>query len=130
MLADIGGLNDILIYIGGQLIYIITCILGNGVNRFLIYNIFRTDGPNQERTEYSKKSRNGMIQHIRKRVPLRVRICKWLMPCSKDTDQLQAKAEDLILKELDLVRFIKRQKMYEIALKVLFSKTERFLIRN
>ena len=71
-----------------------------------------------------------MLNHIRKRVPLKVRICKWIIPSPDLTNQLQEKAEDLISKELDLVRFIRRQKMYEIALKVLFSKSELFLIRN
>ena len=36
----------------------------------------------------------------------------------------------MIYKELDLIRFIKRQKMYEIAMKLLFTKSDLFLIRN
>ena len=34
-----------------------------------------------------------------------------------DRDKLEKRVEDLIYKELDIVRFIRRQKMYEIAMK-------------
>ena len=38
------------------------------------------------------------------------------------------KAESLISKELDLVKFIKQQKYFKTAMKVLFSRLERTII--
>ena len=38
--------------------------------------------------------------------------------------------ESRIGQELDIIRFIRRQKMYEIAMKSLFTRIELFLIKN
>ena len=73
-LGDVGGLNDMLFLLGGQIFAFISYFVGSGLNRYLIYNIFMTEEPKHKR---SKLYSNDVMEHINKRVPLRVRICKW-----------------------------------------------------
>ena len=44
--------------------------------------------------------------------------------------QLMKRGEAHVGKELDIIRFIRRQKMYEIAMKNLFTRVDLFLIKN
>ena len=71
-----------------------------------------------------------MMKELNSRETLRLRICKHCRLTNKAVDKLEEYATELISKELDIVRFIRRQKMYEIAMKLLFTKTEQFLIHN
>ena len=43
---------------------------------------------------------------------------------------MEEKGQDLIYQELDIVHFIRKQKMYDIAMRLLFSKTELYLIKR
>ena len=42
-LGDVGGLYDMLILIGGQIVALIQLVIGSGLNRFLIRNLFQVD---------------------------------------------------------------------------------------
>ena len=43
---------------------------------------------------------------------------------------MEERGESLIYQELDIVHFIRKQKMYDIAMRLLFSKTELYLIKH
>ena len=43
LLGDVGGLYDMLILIGGQLVAIIQLIVGSGLNRYLVRNLFTVE---------------------------------------------------------------------------------------
>jgi len=60
----------------------------------------------------------------------KTRTCNWVCMLKRNRVSLQSKAAKLFEKELDVVRFIRRQKMYEVAMKTLFTKGEQYLIRN
>ena len=111
LLADVGGLSDILFQIGGMLLSSITFLTGSGLNRLLISSIFKTNvrkGPKKNGTASKKDfSSDGMKETIKSRVPLRVGCCKWWNCCDR-TIRYQEKAEGLISKEIDIVRFIRR----------------------
>ena len=77
-LGDVGGLNDMLFLVGAQISGCISFLAGSGLNRLLVYNIFKTDGPDHGHAELSD---NVIMNHVRKRVPLKIRLCKWLAPC-------------------------------------------------
>ena len=57
---------------------------------------------------------------------------KWLSVCLRDKKSLIMKkqGQDIIARETDIVRFIRRQLMYGIALKSLFTRVELFLMKN
>ena len=138
-----------LFQIGGFILSIISFITGSGLNRLLIFSLFKTVDPERKKKSRRKQSRRQsfageresvpkqqntneqILDQIKSRVPFKIRFFDWLCPEEdRKMSKMKQKAEDSIYKELDFIRFVKRQKMYEIAMKVLFSKIELFLIRN
>ena len=72
-----------------------------------------------------------MENEIARRIPARFHLCRCL--CSwKDSigDRLFTVAEDRISREIDIVSFIRQQMIDDIVRRLLFTRMERYLIRN
>ena len=66
----------------------------------------------------------------RKRTNWRPCLIPWAFTKDKKEDRLMRQGTDRITKEFDVIRYIKRQMVLDVALKALFTKTDRYLMRN
>ena len=124
-LGDVGGLHDMLKLLGEFLMTIITMISGSGLERYLIANLFKVD---PKKTE---KQVNYESNQIARRKPARFSLCNCL--CSwRDSvgERLLGVAEERISRELDIVTFLRHQMIDDVARRLLFTRMERYLIRN
>ena len=78
----------------------------------------------------SKGADSNPIKEIRDRKPV---VAGWSLSCLLSRTKrykLMQKGIERIEKEQDFVNFVKKSIMIDAALKVIFSKTERFLLKN
>ena len=125
-LGDVGGLFSILVDFGKILISIPVFILGTGANKFLTENLFKQSEDHSKTTLDDKP-----LEAISARQPVHLNASSSIWGCRNSRyKRLTNAADDCISKELDIVTFLKKQMMQSIALSTLFTKTERFLIKN
>ena len=105
LLADIGGLSDILYIIGGNLVAVMLFLSGSGLNRFLISSIFKLNGDTSNKR--TSNSLRNALDVIESRTQFPVKICKFFCQSSK-LKKMEEMADSLVFKELDIVRFIRR----------------------
>ena len=127
LLGDIGGLSDMLFQIGGYAVALVSFFTGSGLNSVLIAGIFKQD--NNIETKDDKHIAKKSLVDIKQRSPFVVQVCKFFAG-NPDKKKMEERGESLIYQELDIVHFIRKQKMYDIAMRSLFSKTELYLIKH
>ena len=102
-------------------------LFGSNLNFFLISELFKTD-PKKQATQIRNQI-DPALKQIKKRKIAKFNRCNF---CIRDKrNKLFTKyGSDSIERELDIVRFIRRQKMFDIVFRQLFTRVERYLIRN
>ena len=119
-LGDVGGLFDMLRLVIQVLLQLLVTVSGSGLDAFLLESIFKE----------SRGQKSSAIQEIRNRKSVFI---GWSLCCfSRETKRhrMLQKGLQRIEREQDFVGFVKKQIRLDSALKVLFSKTERFFLAN
>ena len=92
------------------------------------------DSSKYEKNQFSQLNMddNSTLQKLKDRKPVKWRCCliSWLFSKHKKEEQLLGKGSGRITKEFDVIRYIKRSMMLDIAFKTLFTKTDRYLLQN
>ena len=65
---------------------------------------------------------------VKRRKPLKIKICNWAF--NKRNSKLQEQASRIMAKELDIVYFLRKQLILGLTHKLIFTKLERFLLKN
>ena len=74
LLADIGGLSDMLYEVGSILVAFISFFTGSGLNRLLISRVFKVDS--DPSIMYKSSTVENSLDLIAKRTPFPVKVCK------------------------------------------------------
>ena len=127
-LGDVGGLLDLLQLFAGMLVQFFAWLFGSNLNFFLIENLFKRDQKRKPELSFNRES-DPVLEQVRQRSQARITRCNIFLRDHKSA-LMSRKGTKSIEKELDIVRFIRRQKMYEVALKTLFTRLDLFLIKN
>ena len=125
-LGDIGGLRDALFNIGMLVMFINVVIRGNKLEAWLLESFYKKPSKiakNKEDVEIS-------ILKIKDRTPFRLKSSFFYCLRTRKEKRILDKGLDHTLNELEVDKFIRTQKKVRVALKILFTKLERFLIRN
>ena len=86
----------------------------------------------------SNKDKGGRFNHIKGRRKASISVCRSLIfkicLCRSESGKafklLRGKGKDRIGKELDIVKFMKKQMMMDTVLKTLFTRLELYLMKN
>ena len=105
--------------LGEVLILVLTTILSDRIDTLLVQTIFYRS---------RKRRQETVFEHIKKRKHISTKLLNLF--CDRRNHKLQQFAERRISKHLDIVRFLKNQMVSKIIQRLLFSKPERFLLRN
>ena len=130
LLGDVGGLFDALKGIMSTVVAFYFFIFGNPMHEYLLKALFIND--NKQRN--SRKERllpiPQRIQQLTRRTSFELsKVCCTRCRSQKEK-KLISKGMLRIQRELEVKRFLKQSFETKIALKALFTKTERFLIRH
>jgi len=141
MLGDVGGLLDMLMYLGQIVLAIIFKVSGSETIRYLAGALFyrrkeispyHIHDSNEESSELPRK----VLKQLNRQRPVKISRCLSLLAVFGDTNESNKharfleKADSRISSELDIVNFIQLQKMTRLALKVVFTKFEYFLLKR
>ena len=130
LLGDVGGLNDMLTLMGGWIVSLIQIFTGSGLNRYIFKNLFMFETKKKK----DKTDSNGTDQinnQTRKRRSATFPWCFWLQ--NRGDDKMRAlyeKADRRVYRELDIVRFIQQQMSEDIQRRLLFTRYDRFILRQ
>ena len=127
-LGDVGGLKDALFMIGVFILFIHVVIRGNRLEAWLIESYFRKPSVNEK--EKGDASLQAKIDQIKERIPYKLtnRCCYCLRSIKEK--RIIDKGIDRTFNELEVDQFIRQQKQMRVAMKVLFTKLELYLLRN
>ena len=98
-----------------------TFIFGSGLDEYLLSKLFRVD---------NSAAGEDTLTSIKQRQPLRVRAGLCCLGKRTPQSKLLMKGLDRIEREQDFVRYIKKQMMIDTVFEVLFTKVDRFLLKN
>ena len=132
LLGDIGGLTGILQLIAGGILYCISYIFGSDLDKYLCSSLFTTRPPfmKQESELQDRRSKvEFAIKSIASKKPLTLPWNAWMI-CKRKNIKSLKKGMTRVDKELDFVKFIKRVHILESGLKIVFTKLERYLLKN
>ena len=120
MLGDIGGLFDALCYLSTMISFSVSMCTVSGQDRFIVSNIFQRE---------SKKDPSPH-HRVTRRKPLVSRVCSLMWHMDHKRHRMFVRAAKSYQKELDILHFIKLQKVTQSLQKMLYTKAERYLLRN
>ena len=123
LLGDVGGLLDGLRIFGGLFASFYTFIFGNPLTAFIVNAVYKVD----KRTARIESSASD-IERINRRTRLETLACQCLR--GKKQKKLHERAIDRTDSVLEIDNFIKTQVQIKAALKAIFTKSERYLLRN
>ena len=123
MLGDVGGLLDGLRILGGFLASFYTLIFGNPLTAFIVNAVYKVD----KRTARIKSPATD-IELINKRTRLETLACQCLR--GRKQKKWHERATDRTDSVLEIDNFIKTQIQIKAAFKAIFTKSERYLLRN
>ena len=125
-LADVGGIFDMMKAIGFQLVSFSTLVTGNLLNRFLVASIFKVNT-----SKSSGHRTNNEDRRVKKRKPALFKALKWFL-CFGDrgAKRLYKQATEVVANEIDIIKFLGYQMIGNIHRRLVFTKTERGLIRH
>ena len=101
------------------------------MHAYLLKSVFLKNPEDKDHKESGQlTSTKSKLYFLKKRIPFE--IANVICICLRSRKQRKQEKNGLsrIERELEIKRFLKRQIKIKIAMKVLFSKVERFLIRN
>ena len=108
------------------IVSVVAWVFGSNFDSYLIAHLFKTITKHRgnQTNQY-----DPALRQISKQEPPRF---KWFQVCIRDKRSLimRKQGQETIAKQTDIIRFIRRQLMYEIALKNLFTRVELFLMKN
>ena len=99
---------------------LVAFLFGSGLDKFLLNQIFKV----------SKRSGSSLVEEFRNRKPVAAGWSLSCLSCRTNRYKTMKKGLERIEKEQDFVNFVKKSIMIDAALKVIFSRTERFLLKN
>ena len=105
--------------LGKPVLIILQVILGSGMSQFLLKSLFVVQKKTNEADVFSQ---------INSRKPFKMRLCGRLF--NKSNWSKTKRAQSLIDEQLDIVSFVRNSFMIQTQRKVLFTKLERYLLRN
>ena len=124
-LADVGGLFDMLKIIVYPITVLFTTLFRTGLNQYIFSALFQIEKSRKKDRKIKSGDVNMQIKH---RKPAAISFCKRI--CSKKSKKLYQKAQNRTSYELDIANFLQTQMVARISLRMLFTKFERFLLRN
>ena len=127
LLGDIGGLFASFKLIGFFILSVISLIQGSQINRFIMETIFMKDGFHVSsrkdlNTDHEQEKMAKAVKVISMKQPIRFGRCSLACCLNRSEMKLQKRGYKRVQRELDLVRFIRNQKLFEIAFQTLFTK--------
>ena len=125
MLGDVGGLYDALIKIVSLVLVAISLVNHSGSQNYIVEQIFKTD---KTSTKFPTQTLQDKIAKIKRRKPLK--FSGLLCFRKKDRMRMYESAQRSYEQELDIVHFVKLQKITQSLLKMLYTDFERFLLAN
>ena len=130
-LGDVGGLYDGLFGLFSIVISLYRRVKGSPLDIFLVTSLSKRDKgrANQQGSTESAISRIKQRSYFAFR-PWKCWDCLRHRKRRRKEDKLFNRGIDRVLKELEVDRFVRTQKQVRVAFKVLFTRMERFLIRN
>ena len=131
LLGDVGGLFDALKGIASFIITIYFGLFGDPINSYLLRKLF-LQNPKEENDKepLNRNSIKEKMQFLDRRKPFALpKILCILCRNKKQKRKIEA-GLGRVEQELDIIKFLKSQMKIDIAIKTLFSKAERYLIKN
>lgn len=125
LLGDAGGLHDALRLAGELVMGLATLFSGSGLDRYLVATLFKVDPKKADRK--ATYEANRIASRKSARFSLCSCLCAWKDSISARSYRV---AEDRIAREIDIVSFLRHQMIDDVARRLLFSRMERYLIRN
>ena len=111
---------------GEFLMVLIQLASGSGLNRYLVANLFKVNSKKD-----GKKKADLIENSIARRKPAKFNVCNFLYRWNDSIDERRfAIAEERISREIDIVSFLRHQMIDDVARRLLFTRMERYLIRN
>ena len=105
--------------------FVSTLFTGSGLDRYLVSNLFKTNAKKGDRKAAYEQNK------ISSRKPaifsLCNCLCRWKDSIAAHTYGI---AEERVNSELDVVSFLRNQMVGKVSQRLLFSRMERYLIRN
>ena len=139
-LGDCGGLLDSLLFLAQLIWYIVFSFSGSEINRYLIRRLFYKDKKNSDHnidlddTNDTQMKATKVLQSIKQQKPVVINrfhsCCCGRNKKSIKHAELKKKGMAKIEKELDIVNFIRQQKITQQAIKKLFNRFEYFLLKR
>ena len=126
MLGDVGGLFDALCGIATIVLFLLSKLTNSGPHNYIIKRVFKT----QLGHKSSKSSENALISELRSRKPLVVQSLKCLWLTNTKKNRILNLARESYEREFDIIHFINLQKSFQNLNKMLYSKVERYLLKN
>ena len=112
------------------LVSAVAWIFGSSFDSYLIANLFKTTPKkNRQRANRTADYRDAGLKQIAKRDSATISLFKVCIR-DKKSSMILKQGQESISREIDILRFIRRQKMYEVALKSLFTRVELFFMKN
>ena len=109
--------------LGKPLIILYHAIVGSGRNflmtRFLFKSLFVLQ---------KKANQPDVFSQIKRRTQFKQKRCSWIF--HKSNQAKSKRAQDLIDDQLDVVNFLRNMFLVNASMRVLFTKLERFLLKN
>ena len=124
-ISDVGGLSGALHVIGS---YVLWLIVGDGLLRYLLTNIFSIDMHKEADLDDITVAKTK--EQIRKRFKIKPPKCTSPFCLSRRVRFVRVQGKTKIEKQMDVLTVIKNFMKFDVVLKVLFDKQERYLLRN
>ena len=113
-----------LIVIGGWAISLVQILTGSRLNRFIVNQVFSV-----EKRKRAEPSDMTLLERVQTTLKRQSSAKFGAFTMCKKRDRLRiAKADDRLEHELDIINFIRSQMTFSIAIRHLFTKSERFMI--
>ena len=111
-MGDVGGLYGSLYIIGHLVVVLIQVITGQGIIQEIIESLYQLEAPRSQMNVHEIKT------WLKRRQPLR--FSSWsFLKCRRD--ERHARLNKKVEKELDIVRFLKKQMSSQIAFRLIFT---------
>ena len=137
LLGDIGGLLEMMTYLAQIVWSIVNRLSGSQLTKYLIGVLFFTDRvfvTNQEERKLGQTTlKHDLVKSVKSQQRISFSCClRMRSKRSRDLRRIKQfeKGENRIANELDIVHFIRQQKITQVALKHLFNKVEYFLMKR
>ena len=126
-LGDVGGLFDALKALGSTFIFIHAYIRGREFEIYLLNRLYKMEKESSMVKDVAIKS-DDHLTRIKSLAPFTLRNAYFHCLRSKKEKRTISKGINRALRELDVENFIRMQMQVKIALKTLFTKSDRILL--